>query len=146
MSIARPIQSHRGLVETCRQRAEELAISRLELDRLAGLTEGYSAKLLGSGKGRHPRRMWSFAFEAILGTLGLRILIIEDEAAAARTIARRQPVDRANQRFGNVCRISKKLLPPPQADSSPPALAIEPTPMVSHLRVIQGKRKSGKYG
>ena len=51
--------------------------------------------------------------EAMLGALGLQILVLEDAAATARTLALRTPVDRANQRFGNVCRISAKLLPPP---------------------------------
>jgi hypothetical protein len=46
MCIARPIPGYKGLVETCRQRADELAISRLELDRLAGLPSGCSSKLL----------------------------------------------------------------------------------------------------
>jgi hypothetical protein len=49
--IARPVVGYKGLVETCRQRAIELAISRLELDRLAGLPVGYSAKLLGKDDG-----------------------------------------------------------------------------------------------
>jgi hypothetical protein len=47
----------------------------------------------------------------MLGVLGLKILLIEDDAPTARTLALRTPVDRANQRFGNVCRISAKLLP-----------------------------------
>src|SRR5471032_2315139 len=34
--IARPVTGYKGLVETCRQRANELALSRLEIDRLAG--------------------------------------------------------------------------------------------------------------
>jgi hypothetical protein len=36
--------------------------------------------------------------------------LIQDEAATARTLALRMPVDRANRRFGNVCRISATLL------------------------------------
>lgn len=148
MSIARPIESHRGLVETCRQRALDLAISRQELDRLAGLPDGYSGKLLSyEGHSKDPRRMWSFAFEAMLGALGLQVIIIEDPAATARTLARREkPVNASQQRFGNVSRISATLLPPPQTDS-PPALSIEasrvPPPIASraHLRVIQPKKK-----
>jgi hypothetical protein len=83
MTIARPLQDYRGLVETCRQRADELSLSRLELDRLAGLPEGYSGKLLGSGKGLKPKRMWPASLEAILGTLGLKLIVVEDETAAA---------------------------------------------------------------
>ena len=75
------------------------------------------------------------AFSIMLGTLGLKILLIEDEAATARTLALRTPVDRANQRFGNVCRISAKLLPPPSKPASPPVLT-----------VVSGKRRGSKYG
>jgi hypothetical protein len=121
MSIARPIPGYRGFVETCRARAVELGISRSELDRIAGLPSGYSGRLLGNYEvAKKPRRMWPASLDAILGTLGLKILIIEDEAAAARTIARRDPVDRSQQRFGNVSRIGGVLAlrPPEEAGST----------------------------
>jgi hypothetical protein len=124
MSIARPVQGYKGLVETCRQRADELAISRLEIDRLAGLPTGYSGKLLGrDGSGPKAKRLWPIGLEAMLGVLGLQILLIEDPAATARTLALREPVDRRQQRFGNCCRISATLLPAPQTNS-PPNLTI----------------------
>jgi hypothetical protein len=125
---------YRTLIETCRQRAEELGISRLELDRLAGLPQGYSAKLLGKdGAGKKKKRIWPIGMESLLGALGLKALLIEDEAATKRTLAQREPVDRAQQRFGNVCRISAKLLPPP---ASPPL-----------LRVVEKRAPRGsKYG
>jgi hypothetical protein len=50
-SLGRVITDYRTLAETCRARADELDISRLELDRLAGLAPGYSGKLLGNGNG-----------------------------------------------------------------------------------------------
>src|ERR1700676_1054575 len=37
--------------------------------------------------------MWSASLEAMLGVLGLKILLIEDDAATARTLALREPVD-----------------------------------------------------
>jgi hypothetical protein len=143
-NIGRPISDYRTLVETFRARADELELSRSEIDRLSGMADGYSGKLLGRaatapGANKKKRRMLPTSLDLVLGVLGLKIIFIVDEAATARTLARRIPVDRANQRFGNVCRISATLLPPPQADS-PPA------PMVSHLRVIQGKRRGSKYG
>jgi hypothetical protein len=135
MTIARPVQGYKGLVETCRQRAEELAISRLELDRLAGLPSGYAAKLLGrDGAGPQKKRLWPIGLESMLGVLGLKILIIEDEAATARTLALREPVDVRQQRFGNVCRISAKLLPAPQTNN-PRKLTIVPTAL----------KRGGKY-
>jgi hypothetical protein len=75
----------------------------------------------------------------MLQTLGLKLLIIEDEAATARTLARRVPVASNQQRFGNVCRIAATLLPKPLQPASSPATSR------SHLRVIQGKRRGGKY-
>jgi hypothetical protein len=59
--------------------------------------------------------MWPIGLEAMLGTLGLRILLIEDEAATARTLALRTPVQSNQQRFGNVSRLTPKLLAAPQS-------------------------------
>src|SRR5258708_14549485 len=115
MSIARPLRTYRGLVEVCRQRADELAISRNEIDRLSGLPEGYSGKLLGNGNAKNPKRIWPVSLEAILQTLGLKLILIEDEAATARTLARRAPVQQHQQRFGDAHWRNQKLLPPPKA-------------------------------
>jgi hypothetical protein len=136
-SLGRLITDYRTLVETCRARADELELSRLEIDRLGGLPTGYAGKLLGKdgdAPGRKHKRMWPIALESMLGVLGLKILLIEDDAATARTLALRTPVDRANQRFGNVCRISAKLLPKPSQSTSPPILTVVP-----------GKRRGSKY-
>jgi hypothetical protein len=112
MSISRPIPGYKGLVEACRARAYqagELGISRLEIDRIAGLPAGYSGRLLGNcDAAKEPRRMFPISLESVLGALGLKIILIEDEAATARTLALREPVDRANQRFGNVSRIRRR--------------------------------------
>jgi hypothetical protein len=137
-SLGRLITDYRTLVETCRARADELELSRLEIDRLGGLPAGYAGKLLGKDSdapGRKHKKMWPIALESMLGVLGLKILLIEDDAATACTLALRTPVDRSNQRFGNVCRISAKLLPPPSQPASPPILT-----------VVSGKRRGGKYG
>jgi hypothetical protein len=131
-NLGRLITDYRGLVEICRQRADELAVSRLELDRLAGLAPGYSGKLLGNGNGKTKKTMWPVGLESVLGALGLRILLIEDEAATARTLALRTPVDRSNQRFGNVSRLTPKLLAPP---TPPPALT----------SVHGSQKRGGKY-
>jgi hypothetical protein len=143
MHIARPVTNYQGLVETCRQRADELALSRLEIDRLAGLPAGWTGKVLGKGTAdtRKPKRMWPSSLEAILGTLGLQIIVIEDHAATSRTLARRIPVDRANQRFDNTCNPAKPIARPQIEKPRPEAPASR-----AHLRVIQGKRRGGKYG
>jgi hypothetical protein len=140
MCIARPVTGYKGLIETCRQRATELALSRWEIDRLSGLPVGYSAKLLGKDDAvPRKKRMWPASLEAILGTLGLQIIIIEDPAATSRTLSRRVPVDHANQRFDNKC--NSKAVPQLAAPVKEPAPASR-----SHLRVIQGKRRGSKYG
>lgn len=144
MCIARPIVGYRDLVETCRQRAQELAISRLELDRLAGLPAGFSGKLLGrdDSEKRKQRRMWPASLEAIIGTLGLQLIAIEDHAATSRTLSRRVPVEQRNQRFDNKCNPSKPKTAVPQIEQPRPA----PPVSRAHLRVVQSKRRGSKYG
>lgn len=141
-SLGRVITDYRSLVETCRARADELALSRSEIDRLGGLPSGYAGKLLGKGavedvgfpRKKNSKKMWPVALESMLGVLGLKLIAIEDDAATARTLALRTPVDRSQQRFENVCRISARLLEKPA--------------QMPFLTVVQGKRKcrGGKYG
>ncbi|WP_213775434.1 hypothetical protein [Bradyrhizobium sp. dw_78] len=121
--LGRLINDYRGLVETCRARADELGISRLEIDRLGGLPVGYAGKILGRDAGeprRKNKKMWPYALEAMLGVLGLKILIIENDVATARTLALRTPVDRSNQRFGNASRLTPRdhELAAPVADTA----------------------------
>jgi hypothetical protein len=143
--LGRIISSHRALVEACQQRAIDLVLSRAELDRLAGFTDGWAGKILGNGHGKNPKRMWPASLELLLGVLGLKILLIEDEAAAARTLAMRTPVVSSHQRFGN--RSNVKSLPSiesPEVRPVSPVLPAAPQPVSrSHLRVIQTKRRSG---
>jgi hypothetical protein len=85
-NLGRLIGDYRTLVEACRARADELEISRLEIDRLGGLPPGYAGKLLGKdggAPGRKHKKMWPVALESMLGVLGLKILLIEDDAATA---------------------------------------------------------------
>jgi hypothetical protein len=105
--LGRAIGDYRTLVETFRQRANELELSRAELDRLAGFSNGYSGQLLSPGKAKTPKHMGPMSLENMLATLGLKIVLIEDEAATAHTLARRVPVDHSQQRFGNVSRITE---------------------------------------
>jgi hypothetical protein len=96
-NLGRLITDYRGLVDACRARADELAISRLEIDRLGGLPVGYAGKLLGKDgglPGKEHKKMWPRSLELMLGVLGLKIILIEDDVATARTLALRTPVDR----------------------------------------------------
>ncbi len=143
-SLGRIVSDYAGLLEICRQRAVELDISRSGIDHLSGLPNGHAGKLLGA---KQKKKLGVVSLGLMLETLGLKILIIEDEAATARTISLRTPVDRCNQRFGNKCN-SPKLLAPrkqPALVSSPPQSP--PTASRAHLRVIQSKRSGrSKYG
>ena len=133
-TLGRVITDYKTLVEICRQRADELAISRLEIDRIGGLPSGYSGKILGKDggePGRKNKKIWPIAMEAMLGVLGLQILLIEDEAATARTISLRKPVQREQQRFGNVSRLTRLPAPAPQP-AGPPSLTI-----------VHGRQKRG---
>jgi hypothetical protein len=141
-NLGRMISDYRGLVETCRARADELALSRSEIDRLGGLPAGYAGKLLGKAavddvsypQKKRSKKMWPVALEAMLGVLGLKILLIEDDTATARTLALRVPVDERQQRFGNVCRISAALLPSPQMNNPQKPF------------IVPSQRRGGKYG
>jgi hypothetical protein len=137
--LGRLFNDYRTLIETCRARASELELSRLELDRLSRLPDGYSAKILGKEENaKNQKRIWPKGLGAMLDTLGLKLLLIEDEASTARTLERREPVDHRQQRFGNVCRISASLLPPPSQPASPPVLTV-----VSAKRQARGTIKYG---
>jgi hypothetical protein len=108
---------------------------------LAGLPAGYSAKLLGKDDAvPRKKRMWPASLEAILGTLGLQIIVIEDYAATSRTLSRRVPVDLAQQRFDNKCNSTK-----PAPKLAAPVRELAPVSR-AHPRVIQGKRRGSKYG
>jgi hypothetical protein len=97
------------------------------------LPAGYSGKLLGKdGSGKKQKRMWPIGREAMFGTLGLKIILIEDEAATARTLALRTRGS-LQSALRNVCRISATL---PKALAGPPSLSI-----------AGGRQKRGsKYG
>jgi hypothetical protein len=103
-------------------------------------TAGNVDKVPGPSAGvPRKKRMWPASLEAILGTLGLQIIIIEDHAATSRTLSRRVPVDHYNQRFDNKCNFKPvpKLAAPSQNEAPPVSRA--------HLRVVQGKRRGSKY-
>lgn len=153
-ALGRIVSDYRGLVEVCQQRAVELDVSRLEIDRLAGWIEGYSSKLLGNGNSKREKRLWPIGFELMLSVLGLKILIIEDESSTKRTLSLRTPVKASHQRFGNTSNVAKLISAPSNEDETINTTVdqsahapVSPVPVASraHLRVIQ--TKSGrKFG
>jgi hypothetical protein len=136
-TLGRLITDYGSLLEAFRERAQELEISREGIDSVAGWADGYASKLLAGEAAKKRKIIGPMSLGLMLGTLGLKMILVEDPEATARTLARRTPVNRANQRFGNVCRISATLLPPPSQPASPPPLTI----------VASAKtRRGSKYG
>ena len=93
-----------GLWGAVRARADELGISRLELDFHANLQDGYSAKILG------PSQIKSLGTKSLGGILrgtGTYLVLVEDAAATAKFMAQRKVKQKQKRPF--------KLLPPPSA-------------------------------
>ena len=143
--FARVVYHYPAFIDAIRDRTADLEISRLEIDRIAGLPVGYSGKLLSHTP---VKRVGMHSLGPLLETLGLIIMIVEAPAARDRTLARRDPVCISNQRFGNKCH--SKPSPKIESIESRAKLAAprtnEPPPVSrAHLRVVQSKR-GGKYG
>lgn len=77
------ISTYHELRDALKARATELGLSRQTLDLLSRLPDGYSAKLLGS----NTNRLFGIkSLGALLRTLGLRIQLVPDEIALAKTL------------------------------------------------------------
>src|ERR1700730_17422497 len=134
--FARVVYHYPAFIEAIRDRTVDLQISRLEIDRIAGLPIGFSGKALS----RNPvKRIGLHSLGPLLETLGLIIMIVEDPAARDRTLARRARVDVANQRFGNKCN-SPKLLSNVESIKLAGHQNSEPAPVSrAHLRIVRSK-------
>jgi hypothetical protein len=67
---------YHGLQKILRGRAEQLGLSRETIDSLAGFTTGHAAKLLAPTP---YRRLGQMSLGAMLGALGLRLIVVEEE-------------------------------------------------------------------
>jgi hypothetical protein len=74
-----------GLWGAVRARADEMGITRLELDFHAKLQDGYSAKILGPSK---IKSMGTKSLGGILGGTGTYLVLVEDSQATAKIVAR----------------------------------------------------------
>jgi hypothetical protein len=79
--LLEPIRSYDDLHKALRARADELNLSRLELDRLAGITSGYASKLLAPVP---LKRLSPYTFTLMVGALGIRLRVEEDPEALER--------------------------------------------------------------
>jgi hypothetical protein len=91
MSTA-PIRSMPELIEALRSRAAELQITHETIDAVSGLQSGYTSKLFAP---KPIKNLGPMSFEAILGALGLAVVVVEDpkqvELVKDRWVKRRKP-------------------------------------------------------
>src|SRR5215472_17535215 len=88
------VHSYDDLHVALRARVEDLAVAHTAIDERAGWTEGYAGKLLSPAQ---TRRLGPLSLDAILPTLGLVLVVIEDPE-----ILRRRPLDRRDEsKHGN---------------------------------------------
>ena len=117
-NLGRLISDYGTLLEAFRERAKELEISREGIDEIAGWADGYASKLLGGAAAKRRKIIGPLSLGLMLGTLGLKMILIEDPEATARTLKRRAPVDRRQQRFGNMNASAQERLPSPNPCSA----------------------------
>jgi hypothetical protein len=117
-NLGRLISDYGALLEAFRERAKELEISREGIDEIAGWADGYASKLLGGAAAKRRKIIGPLSLGLMLGTLGLKLILIEDPEATARTLKRRAPVNSRQQRFGNMNASAQERLPPPNPCSA----------------------------
>jgi len=81
LSSIRPLAvayDYAGLHQAIRARAAALGYTNETLDEVAGLQSGYSGKLLGP---KMPRKFGPVSLGAVMGALGLCLVIVEDPSA-----------------------------------------------------------------
>lgn len=82
-----------GLIRLFRVRLLDLDINYATLDEIAGWAERYASKLLGEEPAKSLGQM---SFDAIMGAMGVRLVMIEDKAATVRI---RQRLDFAHRKY-----------------------------------------------
>jgi hypothetical protein len=84
----RLIRSIDDLVEAIRARRDELNISHETIDHLAGFQGGYASKLLSPVP---IRRLGRMSMPAVLGALGVALVLVEDLEQRAKVADRWTP-------------------------------------------------------
>src|SRR5438105_693946 len=81
-----------------RARAEQLNVSREKLDEISGLPAGYCGKLLAPDP---IKNLGPIAMGALLGALGLKMMLVDDHEALAYVERRLVPRDSNQARLHN---------------------------------------------
>ena len=117
------IRSREDLVVAVRSRQEELGISCLTIDEIAGLASGHTSKLTSQVKG-----FGLVSVFLVLGALGLRLRIEEDPAAIAKFAPRWLPRNESYAANGyKRGGLRTALLAAPPRKQSPWATMLSPT-------------------
>jgi hypothetical protein len=90
------VRDHDELHAALAARADELRVTRETLDAVSGLQSGYSAKLLAPFPSKKLNRV---SLGAMLGTLGLMLIVVEDVEAFQRVKSRLMPAHGAQRTF-----------------------------------------------
>ena len=78
-------RDYEDLRSALRARAEQLDISRLEIDRISGLPNGYAGAVLSETS---RKRLGWHNITAMLSALGVKLMLVEDPEAVARFTSR----------------------------------------------------------
>jgi hypothetical protein len=106
--VGRLIATYDDVIDTFRARADELALSRLEIDHLSGLAPAHSSHLLAK---KFTQVFGPLSLPLMLDTLGLRLLVVEDPELTARTLKRRTPRKSSHLRVTKSCKTMKAHAP-----------------------------------
>lgn len=79
------VNDYAGFHAALRARVDELQVTFDTIDEVAGFPSRYTSKLLAPG---HTKWIGPMSFDALLGVLGLRLIVVEDVEALARVSAR----------------------------------------------------------
>lgn len=82
------------LIRFLRERASALGMTDKMIEEIGGFTAGHVGKLLGAAR---PKNLGPLTFGLMLGALGLKFAIIEDEEATARIKARFDPSEKSKR-------------------------------------------------
>jgi len=75
------VTNYDELIEALRARMREINITNATLENIAGLPDGYLAKVVGKGR---TKNLGPMSFEMIVQGLGLKLAVFEDHAATEK--------------------------------------------------------------
>ncbi|WP_316228631.1 hypothetical protein [Bradyrhizobium sp. SZCCHNR1045] len=84
------ITDYESLISVCRARADELQLSRSNIDAIAGWADGLAGKILGSASAK---RVGPLTLEPLLAALGLKLIAAPNHVTLERHRNQRIPRD-----------------------------------------------------